>query len=166
MKFWAIFHRAISGRTLSSHFRQPGVKRECLRGTRCRASARRFRLFAVCQFIDAESSINTNHLQDVTHVCYIPWLMVDKETYKFKNGFGPAGKIPRVAKGVEVVSLNRGANGRWTAVLKVAAEFDMADGRVIAVERNVRIQGKQQGKRPNPDPFGWKAKRKRKRNSK
>jgi hypothetical protein len=89
--------------------------------------------------------------------------MVERESYKFKNGFGPAGKIPRVAKGVEVVALNRGANGRWTAVLKVAVEFSLADGRIVAVERQVRVQGKQQGKRPNPDPFGWKAKRKTER---
>ena len=88
--------------------------------------------------------------------------MVNKETFKFKNGFGPAGKIPRVIKGIEVEALNRGANGRWTAVLKVAVQFDLADGRVIAIERSVRVQGKQQGKRPNPDPFGWKTKRKKK----
>lgn len=89
--------------------------------------------------------------------------MVKAESYKFKDGFTSGGKVWRRASGIEMKLLERAANGSWFATLNLTLEFNLADGRTVTVNKQVRLRGAQEGKRPHPDPFGWKKKKKGKR---
>lgn len=55
--------------------------------------------------------------------------------------------------------LVRAKSGKWTIYCDVSVICDLGDGRTIRFERyNVPFPAQQEGRKPNPDPFGHKKK--------
>jgi hypothetical protein len=81
--------------------------------------------------------------------------MVKPESYEFSTRKMPAEIADHSGK-VSVSRLERAANGTWSAAIIISLSFDLKDGRKVTVDRQVRLRGAQEGKRPHPNPFGSK----------
>lgn len=89
--------------------------------------------------------------------------MVTPEIYEF----GKMNTNPREVKGKMVLPilrrLERAANGTWFVLMEMNVMFELRDGRTIESKKTVRLRCTQEGKRPHPDPFGWKKRKVKKR---
>ena len=88
--------------------------------------------------------------------------MVKTEKFAFKKGQPTSSRLVCFQPNVTIVSLERVSNGSWFVVADLTMEFRPCDGRVLRFSKQVRLRGEQSGKRPHPDPFGWKQKKKKK----
>jgi hypothetical protein len=79
--------------------------------------------------------------------------MVKPETITLRSPKGIRTVVHR-AGGIESEKLERMANGAWFVSCKVFLRYRLADGRTVTVEKNLRLRGAQEGKKPNPNPFG------------
>ena len=78
--------------------------------------------------------------------------MVQSESYDLTS--------KRLARGLtektnfDLITLERATHGGWFVILTATLEFYLDDGRTVKVEKKLRLRGAQEGKKPNPNPFG------------
>jgi hypothetical protein len=56
-------------------------------------------------------------------------------------------RSPKPALSLRLVECRRGASGHWSLVLTIAGTVDLGDGRVLAVDREVRLLTRQRGRK-------------------
>lgn len=84
--------------------------------------------------------------------------MVKPESYNLITSQLPSGIVESKTQ-LLTTKLERAAHGAWFLNAAINAEFTMKDGRTVRITKVVRLKGAQEGKRPNPNPFGRKAKK-------
>lgn len=60
---------------------------------------------------------------------------------------------------LDIDKLERVPNGAWFAVVTIAVDVKMRDGRTVKGSKQIRLRCLQDGRRPNPAAFGKKRKR-------
>lgn len=68
-------------------------------------------------------------------------MAVEKETFKADDLVWNKTKC-------EPVTIHRGFNGKWHAVIVTDLEVDLGDGRIVRFAGEIEISGRQSGKRP------------------
>ena len=91
--------------------------------------------------------------------------MVKPESYDFTPSNpkrkSAAAQIKTMRTSFPIEKLERASHGAWflSLIVDVRAEFE--DGRIVIINKKVRLKGAQEGKKPNPNPFGRNSKRKK-----
>lgn len=78
--------------------------------------------------------------------------MVESESYDLTSKRLARGLTEKAS--LDLVTLERAAHGGWFATVNVMLEFFLDDGRTVKIEKKLRLRGAQEGKKPNPNPFG------------
>ena len=91
--------------------------------------------------------------------------MVKTESYDFTPAnpkrVTAAGDIKNLRTSFPIERLERAAHGAWFLTVFVDVVAELEDGRIVTIKKRVRLKGSQEGKRPNPNPFGRNTKRKK-----
>ena len=90
--------------------------------------------------------------------------MVKPELYDFTPANpkrkSAAEQIKTLRTSFPIERLERAAHGAWFLSLVIDVVAELEDGRIVKINKRVRVKGAQEGSRPNPNPFGRKRKKK------
>lgn len=71
--------------------------------------------------------------------------------------------VQRARELIAAASLHRLPSGEWTLILRVEGDLQIDEHRSLPLNRELRLQGRQEGRRPNPAAYGIQVKKSRKK---